>query len=221
LVPDQATGQYIIPAGTTLDGITYSKNTYIGEAEYNALNSLAEQGEINYIGMHPGVDISGSDTSLEANAAGAVYMYQAWKDEDGNWQYTRYDPANADNNQANADLEGFGNYLVLETTVDGQTYYQIFAHLDGFDANLTQGQTVEAGTALGTMGSTGNSTGNHIHWEIRTDAGIDQGNNHGISVWFPATSTDLDTNFVDPDTFAALLAAQAEETSTTETPTTP
>ncbi|MFZ6026126.1 MAG: peptidoglycan DD-metalloendopeptidase family protein [Chloroflexota bacterium] len=216
---DQQSGQYIIPAGTTFEGITYAQTTYIGEAEYLAILPAA-QAAILYVGMHPGIDISGSDSSLEANADGTVYMYQAWKDDKGTWHYDQYDPADADANQANDDLGGFGNYLVLETTVNGETYYQVFAHLDSFDANLTQGQSVEAGTALGTMGSTGNSTGDHIHWEIRTDAGIDQGNNHGIAIWFPSTSADLDTYFVDPDTFAALLASQNEQqpAETTATP---
>ncbi|MFP4534766.1 MAG: M23 family metallopeptidase [Spirochaetaceae bacterium] len=43
--------------------------------------------------------------------------------------------------------------------------YGLFYHLDRID--VEQGELVEKGTSIGTVGSTGVSTGPHLHWEMR------------------------------------------------------
>ena len=61
--------------------------------------------------------------------------------------------------------DGYGNLIIVENG-PFQTYY---AHLSGF--NVSEGQLVARGTVIGWSGSTGNSSGPHIHYEIRIDGG--------------------------------------------------
>lgn len=71
---------------------------------------------------------------------------------------------------ANAGLTGYGNYVVLEHTGDdGSTFYTLYGHMINGSIQVTVGETVEQGRVLGTMGSTGNSTGSHLHFEVRLD----------------------------------------------------
>ncbi len=57
---------------------------------------------------------------------------------------------------------GYGYLVVLDHANGFQTYY---AHLSRIF--VSEGETVYAGEVIGAMGSTGNSTGPHLHYEIR------------------------------------------------------
>lgn len=57
---------------------------------------------------------------------------------------------------------GYGKYLVVSHPNNTQTLY---AHLSS--VFFSPGQAVERGNAIGLIGSTGNSTGCHVHFEIR------------------------------------------------------
>lgn len=57
---------------------------------------------------------------------------------------------------------GYGNYIVITHEKGMQTLY---AHMS--DIKVTQGQRVTAGQRVGSMGSTGKSTGVHLHFEVR------------------------------------------------------
>lgn len=57
----------------------------------------------------------------------------------------------------------YGN-TVLIAGDDG--YYHRYAHMRN-PASVSAGQRVEAGQAIGVMGNTGNSTGPHLHYEVR------------------------------------------------------
>lgn len=61
---------------------------------------------------------------------------------------------------------GYG-YNILINHKNG--YYTRYAHLSSL--NVSSGQTVEAGQTIGLAGNTGNSTGPHLHFEIRTNTG--------------------------------------------------
>lgn len=57
---------------------------------------------------------------------------------------------------------GFGNYVRVRHANDSRTYY---AHMS--QTNVSSSQTVHKYTVLGYVGSTGSSTGCHLHFEIR------------------------------------------------------
>ncbi|MDR6225489.1 M23 family metallopeptidase [Desmospora profundinema] len=57
---------------------------------------------------------------------------------------------------------GYGNLVVLDHGEGWTTYY---AHLSRI--TVAKGNRVEQGSGLGYMGSTGNSTGVHLHFEVR------------------------------------------------------
>jgi len=58
----------------------------------------------------------------------------------------------------------WGNRIILRHENGYQTLY---GHLNSF--NVKRGQSVKAGDVIGTVGSTGKSTGPHLHFEIRKD----------------------------------------------------
>jgi murein DD-endopeptidase MepM/ murein hydrolase activator NlpD len=57
---------------------------------------------------------------------------------------------------------GYGNLIVIDHANGYATYY---AHLSGF--RVFMGQGVQRGQLIGLVGSTGNSSGPHLHFEIR------------------------------------------------------
>lgn len=57
---------------------------------------------------------------------------------------------------------GYGNAVVIDHR---SGYQSLFGHLSR--VNVTQGQQVKAGDIIGFLGSTGRSTGPHLHYEIR------------------------------------------------------
>lgn len=76
--------------------------------------------------------------------------------------------ATADGEVVNATWKGgYGICVVLD---HGNGYQTYFGHLSG--TNVMQGQKVKAGDVIGFLGSTGRSTGPHLHYEIRKD-GVD------------------------------------------------
>lgn len=60
---------------------------------------------------------------------------------------------------------GYGKYVVVNSTVDGKNISVYFGHFS--EIIVAQGQQVSKGTELGKMGTTGYSTGPHLHWEFR------------------------------------------------------
>ncbi len=60
------------------------------------------------------------------------------------------------------DAMGFGNYVVIRHSYGYSTKY---AHMD--KVFIKEGDTVTQGQKIGTMGNTGLSTGQHLHFEVR------------------------------------------------------
>lgn len=61
---------------------------------------------------------------------------------------------------------GYGNHVIVD---HGNGYQTLYAHLSTL--SVVEGQRVARGATLGQMGSTGRSTGTHLHFEIRTSGG--------------------------------------------------
>jgi len=57
---------------------------------------------------------------------------------------------------------GFGRYIVIRHEEINMT--TLYAHLSS--VNVTAGQTVNQGEQIGVMGTTGSSTGVHLHFEV-------------------------------------------------------
>ena len=95
-------------------------------------------------GYHTGVDMVSEDLKIYAATAGTVIE-------------ARYAPGEG------ADPAGWGNYVVVRT-YDGQ-YDMLYAHLASLE--VSTGPNITEGTILGQIGSTGQSTGPHLHFEVR------------------------------------------------------
>ncbi|MEA2445334.1 MAG: hypothetical protein QOJ12_2626, partial [Thermoleophilales bacterium] len=59
---------------------------------------------------------------------------------------------------------GYGNLMIVRHRLGYETWY---AHLSGFTAGV--GTSVAGGVQIATVGSTGRSTGPHLHFEVRKD----------------------------------------------------
>jgi murein DD-endopeptidase MepM/ murein hydrolase activator NlpD len=131
---------------------------------------------------HNGTDI------IPGSIKGKVYIEAAF---DGKVMYAG--PSKA--KKANGEPDGFGYYVKIASQINGEWYSHLYAHLDKGSLQVKTGQKVTAGTVLGVMGTTGMSTGVHLHWEIW------KGKDHG---W----SAD-GKGFVEPIEFTkSVIAAQ-------------
>ncbi len=132
--------------------IEWSKNPYVGgqmlwpvPGFYTISSNFGWRfGGSDY---HTGMDIAGGGRAIHsapvvaANAGTVVHV---------NWRYTPY--------------RGYGIYLMLD---HGGNMSTLYAHLSNITVQL--GQEVERGEVIGNVGSTGWSTGPHLHFEVRVN----------------------------------------------------
>ena len=91
-------------------------------------------------GMHKGLDIAASTGSTIAAAAGGTVVFSGW------------------------DSYGLGNCIKID---HGNGVQTVYGHCSAL--YVSNGQYVSQGEAIAAVGSTGNSTGPHLHLEIRLD----------------------------------------------------
>ena len=74
--------------------------------------------------------------------------------------------------RAQTSFDGYGMNIVLKHNLpNGDLVYTLYGHLSGF--KVAAGETVNRGQLIGVMGSTGNSTGPHLHFMIIDGVGYD------------------------------------------------
>ena len=101
----------------------------------------------NHTDFHTGVDITGS----------GIYGHDVIAATTGTVMYTNYC-------NKNGYVYGYGTYIIID---HGGGISTLYGHLS--DIYVEQGDIVAAGEAIGAVGSTGWSTGPHLHFEVRID----------------------------------------------------
>jgi murein DD-endopeptidase MepM/ murein hydrolase activator NlpD len=61
---------------------------------------------------------------------------------------------------------GAGNNITILCEVDDLTYYVLYGHLYPNSTTLNVGDTVSKGDQIASVGTTGYSTGNHLHFQV-------------------------------------------------------
>ncbi|MOA37562.1 Murein DD-endopeptidase MepM [compost metagenome] len=61
---------------------------------------------------------------------------------------------------------GYGNTVVIQ---HGQRYRTLYAHMKGFAKGIRNGSHVTQGQVIGYVGTTGLSTGPHLHYEFQVN----------------------------------------------------
>jgi len=92
----------------------------------------------NFVWYHPGIDIANKAAPDVLAADSGTVVISGWPDN-----------------------QGYGNRVLLD---HGNGYKTFYAHLQA--VYVIAGQTVKRGDRIGKMGSTGRSTGTHLHFEI-------------------------------------------------------
>jgi len=112
----------------------------IGEGSFIWPTTATNLSGTPFTSYHPGIDIAGSlGNAIYASASGVV-VYAGW------------------NNY------GYGEMVVID---HGDGWQTLYAHMN--DVDVACGQAVFQGNVIGGVGSTGNSTGPHLHFEMQHD----------------------------------------------------
>jgi murein DD-endopeptidase MepM/ murein hydrolase activator NlpD len=90
-----------------------------------------------------------------------------WSPHEPCWIEAPYDGVVVEARKSTAAGGGFGNFVRLQHKINGEYYTTTYAHMLDDSVKVKPGQKIEAGTPLGKMGSTGMSTGKHLHWELQ------------------------------------------------------
>lgn len=69
--------------------------------------------------------------------------------------------------------QGFGNWIIVSHQVDGKRVDSVYGHMFDDGVLVKVGDTVRAGQQIGKIGSKGNSTGPHLHFELWTGGRFD------------------------------------------------
>lgn len=147
----QAEADFIAAANELSAYLAEQNNKFKDAAISCSLNFICPLPSYKYISCQYG---SGGHTGVDFAAAGGTEIYAI---ADGvvtvsGWHYS------------------YGNYVQVYHGTDdqGNSYASLYAHM--FQTpSVSEGQTVTQGQLLGYVGSTGNSTGNHLHLELRVN----------------------------------------------------
>lgn len=60
----------------------------------------------------------------------------------------------------------YGETIMIKHSINGETWESVYAHMRSGSRKFKAGDKVKQGDIIGFMGSTGNSTGQHLHFEL-------------------------------------------------------
>ena len=96
---------------------------------------------------HTGIDLCGSVGSRIMSVQDGIVTHAGWQG-------------------------GYGNSVEIKHTDElGNVFFTFYAHMRNDSICVQAGQSVTLGQVIGIQGSTGNSTGDHLHFELRTNGG--------------------------------------------------
>jgi murein DD-endopeptidase MepM/ murein hydrolase activator NlpD len=67
---------------------------------------------------------------------------------------------------------GYGVGVVIEHEIGGQQVETTYGHMTYGSRAVQAGDTVAAGQLIGLVGSTGQSTANHLHFEVQVNGAL-------------------------------------------------
>ena len=67
---------------------------------------------------------------------------------------------------------GYGVAVTIDSIVGGQPISTLYGHMTYGSRQVVSGQSVAAGQLIGAVGSTGSSTANHLHFEVRVNGAL-------------------------------------------------
>ncbi|MEK7556603.1 MAG: peptidoglycan DD-metalloendopeptidase family protein [Patescibacteria group bacterium] len=123
---------------------------------------IVPRGEIARGEPGPGVDASGADWVWPTSTHHISQGFGRHKGVDLDNHYGPIYATRAGVVAKTIWLGGYGNLAIVD---HGDGYTSYYAHMSKF--TVDEGQTVAAGDHIGFVGSTGRSTGPHLHFEIR------------------------------------------------------
>lgn len=131
----------------------YDDDTTAGIKDYKC--------ESNTYNNHKGTDFRAKlSTPVYAAASGGVYQYV--KNDCETWGFL-----------GSKCGSGFGNHVRIDhegNLTDGIGLSTIYAHLEKNMVAVSMGTNVNCSSYIGRSGSSGNSTGPHLHFEVRKEA---------------------------------------------------
>lgn len=128
-----------------ISGADYTK--YKDNNEYRRIYSVLWGATYTYgwdvgYGSHLGVDIATAQGTPVHSIGDGVVVSAGW-------------------------ATGWGNIITIKHTLsDGKAIYSNYAHLS--KTSVLKGSIVQAGSTIGEVGNTGNSYGNHLHFQLDT-----------------------------------------------------
>jgi murein DD-endopeptidase MepM/ murein hydrolase activator NlpD len=169
---------------TTYVKVNYGhQNTMDNNEDMLIDRSMSKEEYLEKWGIHAGVDIKPN------NAGTNVPIYAVYE---GVVVYASEDTTGM----------GGGTQIVIKHELDGKVNYSFYYHLDTMTVDV--GQHVETEDQIGTMGDTGSEGAVHLHFEVRTEAGVgaqpDDGGfvyPGGSQFWWANSSQELKGHWVD------------------------
>ena len=133
-------GEYYSPSGNS-----FKKAFLRSPLEFSRLTSGFSLARLHPIsrkwGAHKGVDFAAPiGTNIRASGSGVVDFV--------------------------GQQNGYGNVVILK---HGKKYETLYAHMNEFADGLKVGKKISQGDVIGTVGTTGWSTGPHLHYEFKVD----------------------------------------------------